>query len=206
MSKSETIGLLRRSRDGDSEGSSRLEPLVYEELKRRAAALMRRERAGHTLQATALVHEAWLRLGDSDLAEEQDRTFFFAVAARLMRRVLIDHARAHGAHKRGGQCVRVTFDPGHVPGHDGADELEALAIAELLDELRRLNARRAEVVEMRVFGGLTFQEAAEVLGVTPKAVESDWYVARAWLRVELKKRGWLDGDGQQAPSTNGGGS
>src|SRR5512145_292554 len=99
MSKAETLGLLRRSRDGDPQGSSRLEPLVYEELKRRAAALMRRERAGHTLQATALVHEAWLRLGDSDLAEERDRTFFFAVAARLMRRVLIDHARAHGARK-----------------------------------------------------------------------------------------------------------
>jgi RNA polymerase sigma factor (TIGR02999 family) len=199
----ETIGLLRRSREGDGEGASRLEPLVYDELKRRAAALMRRERAGHTLQPTALVHEAWLRLADSDLAEERDRTFFFAIAARLMRRVLVDHARARGARKRGGQGLRVTFDPGQTPGRDEADALEALALAEVIEELRRLDARRADVVELRVFGGLTFQEAAEVLGVTPKAVESDWYLARAWLRVELKKRGWRDGE-EPHPGADGG--
>jgi RNA polymerase sigma factor (TIGR02999 family) len=164
-------------------GANPLEPRIYAELRSLAAGYLRGERPGHTLQPTALVHEAFLRLGSlSGCAESPAR--FKALAARTMRNVLVDHARRRAAAKRGGERQRVTLDEGLAFLARG--ELDVLALHEALERFAALDERAARVVELRFFGGLTEPEAAEALGVSLRTVEGDWRMARAWLREALE--------------------
>jgi RNA polymerase sigma factor (TIGR02999 family) len=188
LPRSEVTRLLKESSSGGTPPTGELLPALYGELKNLAAAYMRRERPNHTLQATALVHEAYLRLVDASQVDWKDRAHFFAIAARLMRRILIEHARGHRALKRGGDALRVSLDADIAS--KAAGDVDVLAVDEILASLEKLSERRAKVVELRIFGGLTFEEVAETLDVSPKTVEADWYLARAWLRVELKKQGY----------------
>jgi RNA polymerase sigma factor (TIGR02999 family) len=183
--------LLRAWRNGDAGALNALTPLVYDELRRLARRYVRGERAGHSLQATAIVHEAYLRLIDANGVNWQDRAHFFAVAARVMRRILIDAARARRAAKRGGDVAHINhssaFDFDALP--DAASD-HAVALCELddaLTSLARLDGRRAQVIELRFFGGLTVEETAHVLEVSPQTVMRDWSLARAWLARELSR-------------------
>ena len=159
--------------------------VVYDELRRLAAQYLSGERSGHTLQPTALVHEAYLRLA-AESAEWDSKTHFFAVGARVMRRLLIDHARARGRDKRGGDWQRVTLDPGVSPVAAELDDASLLALDDALERLAKLDAREAQIVELRFFAGMTVEEIAAELGVSKRTVESDWTHARAWLRRELQ--------------------
>jgi RNA polymerase sigma factor (TIGR02999 family) len=181
----EVTRLLVAWRDGQPGALDRLIPLVYDELRRQARRQLRQERAGHTLQPTALVHEAFLRLvGQS--AQWQNRRHFFAVASQAMRRVLVDHARARDAAKRGDGATRVTLDDAAVEGRPA--EVDVLALDEVLGRLEQLDPRQARVVELRYFGGLSAPEAAEALEVSLATVNRDWAMARAWLFRELGGR------------------
>lgn len=163
--------------------------LVYDELKRVARGLMRRERPGHTLQPTALVHEAYAKLVDSSRVQWRGRTHFLSVGARVMRRVLVEHARAHGREKRGAGWRRVTLAESVLPGLDSnLDPEDLLWLNAALEKLDRADERQARVVELRFFGGFTVSEVAEALGVSKRTVEGDWTHARAWLRRELHRR------------------
>jgi len=181
-----------RWRSGDASALDDLLPRVYDELRALADAYMRRERAGHTLQPTALVHEAFLRLLRLPPGSVQNRVHFFALAAQAMRRILADHARRHRAAKRGGNAVRVPFEV--IEGGAGAvaaaaggtQEVAADDLDAALEDLAKLDARQARVVELRFFGGLSIEETAEVLGVSAATVKRDWLVARAWLHRELR--------------------
>jgi len=175
---------------GDEAAASKLIPLVYDELRRLAASYMRREHQGHTLQATALVHEAYLKLVEQRSVTWQSRAHFFGVAAQLMRRILIDHARGHLRQKRGGEHKKVSLDEAFVFSEQKSAEL--LAVNDALELLARVDSRQARVVELRFFAGLSVEEAAEVLGVSPKTVKRDWSVAKAWLYAELKARHGID--------------
>ncbi len=169
--------------DGGADTARRLFELVYDELRRLAASLMRRERAEHTLQPTALVHEAFLRLTGATHIEWQDRAHFMGVAARAMRQILVDHARRHGAAKRGGGLTRVTLTGAEpVAPHDAVEILE---LHEALERFAALDRRAAQVVELKIFGGLSVQETAHLLEVSPRTVDGDWAVARMWLTREL---------------------
>jgi RNA polymerase sigma factor (TIGR02999 family) len=185
---------------GDDGAASKLIPVVYAELRRLAGSYMRRERVDHTLQATALVHEAYLKLVEQRSVNWQSRAHFFGVAAKLMRRILIDHARGHSRQKRGGDDHKVSLDEALIFSEQQADEL--LAVDDSLNQLAKIDPRQAKVVEMRFFGGLSIEEAAEVLGVSPKTVKRDWSVAKAWLYADLKERYGIDaatmGDRQTA--------
>lgn len=179
---------LVRLRKGDSEALDRLLPLVYEELRTLARSQLRAEDSGHTLGATALVHEAYMRLSDRERLEPQDRRHFFAIAAQAMRRVLIDHARARKRKKRGSGRVALSLeDMAAFLSDDTADDLVALDQA--LDELAMANPRAARVVECRFFVGLTLEETAQTLSVSLKTVQRDWLLARAWLRKEVSREG-----------------
>ena len=175
--------LLTRLKDGDRGALDRLMPLVHDELRRLARAHMRRERADHTLQATALAHEAYMRMVDLDRIDWRDRAHFFAVAAGVMRRILIDHARKRRAARRGGGAPHVPLEEGLRLAADRPDEL--VDLDEALERLAALDTRQARIVELRFFGGLSVEEAAVVLGVSPRTVKREWAVARAWLRAEL---------------------
>lgn len=175
--------LLLAWRGGDEEALGRLVPLVYDELHRIARRCMAGERAGQTLQATALVNEAYQRLVDVQRVDWQNRAHFLAMAARLMRRVLVDAARAKHAEKRGGDLTRVTFDEALFTGHDRVTELVKLDDA--LDALAALDDRKSRVVELRFFGGLSLEETAEALEVSTKTVTRDWEFAKTWLRREV---------------------
>ncbi|HKD04391.1 MAG TPA: sigma-70 family RNA polymerase sigma factor [Bryobacteraceae bacterium] len=175
--------LLALMGQGDREAETRLLALVYPELRRLAGAYMRRERAGHTLQPTALVNEAFMRLSGEPRGGWQDRAHFIAVSAQAMRRVLVDHARAKAARKRGGEDLRIPFIEAEVAGE--GDGLETLAIHEALERLARLNERQARVVEMKYFGGMSWEEIALVLGVSERTAKRDWEAARAWLHAQL---------------------
>ena len=187
----EITGLLKAWRRGDSAALDRLTPLVYEQLHRMARGYMRTERAGHTLQATALVNEAFLRLVDAQDLDWTDRAHFFAVCARVMRRILVDAARSRAAIKRGGQADRaehssaIKLDELPMPGTDISAQV--CALDEALDVLAQLDPRRARVIELRFFGGLTVEEAGHVLQVSPQTVMRDWRLARAWLARELSQ-------------------
>jgi RNA polymerase sigma factor (TIGR02999 family) len=163
---------------------------VYDELRRLAASYMRRERADHTLQATALVHEAFLKLVEQRAVNWQSRAHFFGVAAQLMRRILIDHARGHLRQKRGGEHKKVSLDEAFIFSEQQSAEL--LAVDESLTRLSKLDQRQGRVVELRFFGGLSVGEAAEVLGISPKTVKRDWSIAKAWLYADLKERHGID--------------
>lgn len=169
--------------DGDPSAAERLMPLVYDELRSLARAYLRSQPKGHTLQPTALVHEAYLHLVDQTNARWQDRRHFLAVAAIAMRQLLIQHARRKGADKRGGAWRRLTLDDrvGVTPARD----VDVLDLDEALQELAKLDQRQARIVELRFFGGLTVEEVADVAGVSKRTVESDWRVARAWLHARL---------------------
>ena len=164
---------------GDQTALDKLLPLVHEELRRLAHNYMRRENPGHTLQTTALVNEAYVRLVDQKEVHWQNRAHFFAVAAQVMRHILIDHARAHNRAKRGGKAERVPFEEATAMSPERASEL--LALDEALSELEKVDPRRSKVVELRYFGGLSIEETAEVLKVNPTTVSRDWRWAKAWL-------------------------
>ena len=175
--------LLKEWSDGDERALDKLTPLVYEELRWQASRYLRRERRGHSLQTTALINEAFLRLIDARDIHWQDRAHFFAIAANLMRRVLVDHARRRDAEKRGGSPLRLTLDEGLAVAKE--TDVDLLAIDEALDRLAQIDPQQARVVELRFFSGLTVDETAAALGVSPKTVKRDWSVARAWLRREI---------------------
>jgi RNA polymerase sigma factor (TIGR02999 family) len=176
--------LLRELAQGKQEAAGELMPLVYDELRRLAGRYMRRERENHTLQTTALVHEAYLKLVEQNSVNWQSRAHFFGIAAQIMRRVLIDHARGHLREKRGGGQPVVALDEALVFSPEQSSALVELDGA--LNRLAVMDARQARIVELRFFGGLTVEEAAEVLGISPKTVKRDWSVAKAWLHGELK--------------------
>jgi RNA polymerase sigma-70 factor, ECF subfamily len=178
--------ILREIDGGDESAAARLMPLVYDELRRLADSYLRRERPDHTLQPTALVNEAYLRLVDQTRARLRDRSHFFAVAARQMRRVLVDHARRHHADKRGGGARRVSLDEA-AEHAQAARDLDLVALDAALNRLAELDARQARIVELRFFGGLTVEETARALGVSATTVKDDWQSARAWLRREVRK-------------------
>jgi RNA polymerase sigma-70 factor (ECF subfamily) len=180
-----TALLLRWGR-GDEEALPRLIPLVHHELHQIARRHMAHERPGHSVQATALVNEAYLRLVDAKTVAWQDRAHFLAVAARVMRRILVDHARARLSQKRGGRQARVTFDEELVVTNEAAQDFVALDDA--LAELQKFAERKSQVVELRFFGGLSVAETAAVLEVTPDTVMRDWRLAKAWLQREMRGR------------------
>lgn len=171
--------------NGDQSALDKLMPLVYSELRRLASNYLRRERANHTLQPTALVNEAYLKLIDQRNARWQNRAQFFGVSAQLMRRILVDHARQHQAAKRGGsnqQRLSITSVEKLAP----QPAVDLLALNEALDELAKLDPQQSRIVELKFFGGLSIEETAEVLGVGHATVERDWKMARAWLRRQLE--------------------
>jgi len=176
--------LLSNCRSGSPAAREALLAATYDQLRRIAGALMRRERPGHTLQPTELVHDAWFKLVDQTRVAWVDRVHFLNIAGRAMRQVLVDHARRHGALKRAAAVQRVTFDDD--AGHGSAASFEVLALHEALERFSVLDPRAAQIVESRVFGGMTVEEVAHVLGVSPRTVELDWTVARRWLARELK--------------------
>jgi RNA polymerase sigma factor (TIGR02999 family) len=175
--------LLFAWRGGDDGALEQLVPLVHEELHRIARRCMKGERAGHSLQATALVNEAYLRLMGAQQVDWQNRVHFLAVSARLMRRILVDFARSKKYQKRGGGAHAVTLDEGLIVVEPGRD---LVALDEALDSLAKLDERKAKVVEMRFFGGLTVEETAAALSVSPDTVMRDWRLAKAWLLRELR--------------------
>jgi RNA polymerase sigma factor (TIGR02999 family) len=176
--------LLRKWSDGDAGALDALLPAVQDELRRLARSYMRREREGHTLEATALVNEAYLRLVDQHDVHWASRGHFFAIAAQAMRRVLVDHARAHAAATRGGGADRVTLSGIAATGTDRGD-IDVLWLHEALERLARLDARQAKVVEMRYFAGLSVEEVASAMDISPATVKREWATARLWLAHAL---------------------
>lgn len=174
--------LLRAWSEGDQRALDKLAPIVYDELRRLAGYYLNRERAGHSLQATALVNEAYLRLVDYKRMRWENRTHFFAVSAQLMRRILVDHARRHNL-KRGGGVQHIALEDTAIVGGGRAENLVVLDDA--MQALARIDPRKAHVVELRFFGGLSVEETAEVLKVSPVTVMRDWNTARAWLLREI---------------------
>ncbi len=182
----EITRLLRAWSDGDQQALDRLTPLVYRELHHIAHRYMLRERQGRTLQTTALINEAYLRLVDAANVRWQDRTHFFVVSARMMRRILVDAARERAAAKRGGSSPRVDLD--EVPDLAAQRGSEILALEDALEALAKLDPRKAEVIELRFYGGLSVEETAGFLKVSPQTVMRDWKLARAWLLREMEQR------------------
>lgn len=181
----EVTEILRNWREGEPDASERLFPLVYDELKRQARKYLSRERRDHTLQPTALVHEAYLKMVNQNSFVAENRTHFYAVASRLMRQILVDHARAHKAEKRGGAAQRFSIEDLQIlPEQSAADLLE---LNEALQKLESIDERKCRVVDMRFFGGLKENEIAEVLGVNEKTVRRDWQFAKLWLYRELSQ-------------------
>ena len=196
--------LLAQWRSGDETALAQLTVLLYGELRRLAQQHLRGERADHTIQRTALVNEAFVRLVRQQSVEWRDRSHFFALASKLMRRILVDHARARSASKRGGRLQKVSLDeldgvvsddsvdaetdafsPAELRTHDLQDEEDVAALDEVLSQLEAIDPRQAQIVEMRYFGGLTIEQTAQALDVSDATVKREWTVARAWLRREL---------------------
>ena len=186
-SRGEVTVLLGELKLGRKDALGRLMPLVYRELRRLAGRCMRDERPGHTLQPTALVHEAFLRLVDQDHADWQSRAQFMGVAGQLMRRLLVDHARGRRALKRG---IRVTLNEEILHGAAGIDQTEEiLAVDEILDRLAELDPQQARIVELRYFGGLSVEETAEAMAISARTVKRDWAMAKAWMKTQLESGG-----------------
>ena len=186
MGPSEVTQLLIEWRNGDQAAVDKLMPVVYEELRRLASRYMGRERSGHTLQTTALVNEAYCKLLDHRQMQWQNRAHFFAIAAQVMRRLLVDHARTRGYAKRGGGARPVPLDYVALVTEERAEGI--LAIDEALSQLAALDPRKSQIVELRYFGGLSTEETAGVLGVAPITVKREWLKAKAWLQRELDER------------------
>jgi RNA polymerase sigma-70 factor (ECF subfamily) len=180
---SDVTGLLLAWRNGDEAALNQLIPLVHRELRRIAKRCMAGERGGHTMQATALVNEAYLRLVDVQHVEWQNRAHFLSMSARLMRRILVDFARSKRFKKRGAGAVHVTFDDGLVTADPAGD---LVAIDDALEALEKVDSRKSRIVELRFFGGLSVQETAEVLNVSPQTVMRDWKLAKAWLSRQIR--------------------
>ena len=193
-SQGDVTSLLNQVADGDPEAEAKLVPLIYDELRRLAARRLRRERRDHTLQTTALVHEAYLKLAGQRDVKWQNRTHFFAVASQSMRRILVDYARTQQRTKRGGKLPKVALDEVCVVSPGPSDEL--LAVDESLARLEKLDPRQARIIELRYFGGLSVDETAEALGISAKTVTREWNVAKAWLYGDLKER---NADGTTLP-------
>jgi RNA polymerase sigma factor (TIGR02999 family) len=177
--------LLKQMGEGDQDAVSQIVPLLYQELRKMAARSLRGERPDHTLQATALVHEAYLRLVDQREVHWNNRNHFFGVAAQVMRRILLDYARNHRAAKRGGALPRLSLDEALAFTPEQCSEL--VAIDELLSRLSTLDPQQARIVELRFFAGLSIQESAAVLGISPATVKRDWTMAKAWFARELQR-------------------
>jgi RNA polymerase sigma-70 factor, ECF subfamily len=182
---SATEQLLSRASQGDPKAVAELMPLVYDELRRLAASYIRRERPGQTLQATALVHEAYVRLIGEKAQTFQNRKHFLAIAALSMRQILVQRARTRKAAKRGGDPERITLDDQLIPSLAPNSQVDLIALDTALQKLAALDQRQAKVVELRYFGGLSVEEAAEVLDISPATIKRDWTLARAWLKREL---------------------
>ena len=183
----EVTQLLRDWSEGDKEALDRLTPLVYDELRRIASRYMRRERPDHTLQTTALVNEAYLRLVDQKNVRWQDRAHFFAVSAQVMRNILVDHARSRRYLKRGGEARKLVLDEGAIMSPERASDLVALDDA--LNSLAAVDSRKSRVVELKYFGGLSVEDIAEVMKISSITVRRDWRAAKAWLYREISRRG-----------------
>jgi RNA polymerase sigma-70 factor (ECF subfamily) len=179
----EVTNLLIDLRNGNKQAESKLIPLIYGELRKLARHYMRGERTGHSLQATALVHEAYLRLTRIERVDWQSRSHFFAVAAQLMRRILVDHARAHRARKRGGSQIAISFEDAMI-GTISEGEM-VIELDEALSHLARLDPRQSQIVELRFFAGLSEEETGVFLGISTRTVKRDWRIARAWLFQKL---------------------
>lgn len=180
---SDITQILQDWNDGNEEAKERLLPYVYDELKRQARYYMSRERRDHTLQPTALVHEAFIRLSNQGGIDWQNRSHFFGVASRLMRQILVDHARTHAAAKRGNNPIRFSVDDIDIPIEERAESI--IALSDALDRLAQIDAQQASVVEMRFFGGLTNSEIATALDVSERTVVREWKSAKLWLYREL---------------------
>lgn len=183
----EISALIRAWSEGDETAFDRLTPLIYDELRRMAKHYMQGQRPGQTLQTTALVHEAYLRLIDAKSTDWRDRAHFFAVSAQIMRRILIDAARARGAQKRGGCKPNKPLNLDEIPALPSDRSGDLLALEDAMAELERMDARKVKVVELRFFGGLSVEETAEVLKVSPQTVMRDWRLARVWLGREIAR-------------------
>jgi RNA polymerase sigma factor (TIGR02999 family) len=183
LSPPDVTEILQDVRSGDKDASARLMPLVYDELRRLADHYLRQERPDHTLQPTALVHEAYLKLVDQTRVDWQNRAHFFGVAAQLMRRILVDHARRHRASKRGGFQQKMTLD--EAVDYSQSLDVNLVALDDALNTLSHLDTRQSRIVELRFFGGLSIEETAEALNVSPATVKVDWSMAKAWLRREI---------------------
>ena len=177
--------LLQEWREGDRKALDTLLPLVYTELRRLAHARLRNERPGHTLQSAALVNEAYLRLIGLDAPQWESRAHFFAIAARLMREVLVDYARRHRAGKRGGGACKVSLED--AAGVSRRQDVDVVALDDALEALAKIDARQSQVVELRFFAGLSLQEISAALQIAPATVQRDWTAARAWLHREMSK-------------------
>ena len=184
--------ILQEVSGGNREAPARLMPLIYDELRRLADYYLRRERPDHTLQPTALVHEAYLKLIDQTRVDWQNRAHFFGVAAQLMRRILVDHARRHRASKRGGFQQKLTLD--EAVDYSQPRDVDLVKLDDALTALAKFDARQSRIVELRFFGGLTIEETAEALGISPATVKVDWSMAKAWLCREIGGGGDTDED------------
>ncbi|HXI92082.1 MAG TPA: sigma-70 family RNA polymerase sigma factor [Blastocatellia bacterium] len=172
--------------NGDKQALDRLMPLVYDELHRMASRYLRREREGHTLQTTALINEAYLRIVDQNRVNWQNRAHFFGVAAQMMRRILVDHARSHLYAKRGGGAQKLTLDEAIATPQER--DLDLVALDDALTALAEIDPQQSRIIELRFFGGLTIEETAEVLNISPATVKRDWNMAKAWLYGEISNR------------------
>ncbi len=181
--RTDVTALLRAWSDGESSAADELMPIVLDELRRLARNMMRGERPGHTLQTTAVVNEAYMRLIDLNRVRWEDRAHFFAMSARLMRRVLVDHARSRNSIKRGGTLRRVSLEDSHLASEGDGHDLVQLDAA--LEALAAVDPRKSRVVELRFFGGLSVDETAHALKISPETVARDWRMAKAWLAREL---------------------
>lgn len=179
--------LLVRWRKGDRQALDALIPLVYGELRRIAQHFLQREKPGHTLQSTALVHEAYVRMVGQNLPEWQSRAHFFGIAAQLMRQILVDHARARQAAKRGGDVFKLSLDESTAMPEQR--DLDLIALDDALKSLTELDPQQSRIVELRYFAGLTIEDTSEVLGISPATVKRDWATARAWLQREMMRGG-----------------
>lgn len=175
--------ILRAWGDGKADAAEQLLPLVYKELRQLARSYMRRERADHTMSPTALVHEAYIRLVDQARVDWKNRAHFYGIAAQMMRRILIDYARAHATGKRGGVALRLSLEQVNISLEQDATDL--IALDEALNKLANFDQRKSRVVELLYFGGVEYKEAAEVLSVSEKTIQRDWQMAKMWLYREL---------------------
>jgi RNA polymerase sigma factor (TIGR02999 family) len=184
--RTEVSQLLIKWGNGDQEALDQLMPLIYGELLRLARSYLRRERPGHTFQTTDLVHEAYLKLIDQEHPRWQNRAHFFAISAQLMRRILVDYARAHQAEKRGGDHLKLPLDQvDEAADLCSRNNADLIGLDEALNKLSALDPQQGRVVELRIFGGLTVEDTAKVLNISPRTVKREWSMARAWLRQQI---------------------